>query len=467
MRLAVCTLSAVLLSGCSWLGSAGHVFNGGGQGHHAKSSQYGYGQGYNGRSQHGQHQYSAQQDPCQVYSPQAPIPQGCNPSQVTLGTAGGFPQQPNFGGGQYASQGYGSHAATAHQQAAHYQPRKTKLRKPRLRGLLSLGVEKSNSGNLLDYAKLPSLNPELNYDPNDYNEGVFREGSIQEGRIDDTLYTAIIEEISKPDISFDDVHSTPLSLKGGVEYIMTPRTSVFANAGYTYSEGRSGGGVGIQGELQRRVRTATFQTIDGTPATPGSPEVPATPTSPAIPAVPAMPATPDTFQTVSDNGPVETAPFTFIPNQNIANYAYDFTDMQRIELEVGARHYFNPIVKSQGYKTLTPFVGASVGAAHYNAVSLDVRQNQLYYQQAFEDGENIFYDVVPPNINGSARVELYDSQWVPAGQLNAGMEWQVTPKTALAFETGLRIEGAREYSNGERGDNNIAIPMTIRGSYNF
>ena len=65
------------------------------------------------------------------------------------------------------------------------------------------------------------------------------------------------------------------------------------------------------------------------------------------------------------------------------------------------------------------------------------------------------------------RVELYDSQWVPSGQLNAGMEWQVTPKTALAFETGIRIEGARDYSNGVKGDTNIAIPMTIRGSYNF
>ena len=460
MRLVVCTLSAVLLSGCSWLGGAGNVFNGGGQGHHAKSSQYGYG------AQHGQHQFRAQQDPCQVFSPQAPIPRGCHPSQVTLGTAGGFPQQPNFGGGQYANQGYGSHAGVAHQQANNYQPRK-RLRKPRLRGSVSLGLERSISGDLLDFTDVPNLNPELNYDPTDFNEGVFREGSVQEGSIEDTLYTAIVEEISRPNISFDDVHSTPLSLKGGLEYIASPRTSFFANAGYTYSEGRSGGGVSITGELQRRVRNATFQTVDGIPATAGSAEVPATATTPAIPAVPAMPATPDTFVTIFDNGPVENAPFTFIPNQNIANFVFDFTDLQRIELEVGGRHYFNPIGQSQGYKTLTPFVGASVGAAHYNSVSLDIRQNQLFYQQAFDEGENVFFDVVPPTISGASRVELYDSQWVPTGQLNAGLEWQVTPKTALAFETGVRFEGARDYSNGEDGDNNIAIPMTIRGSYNF
>ena len=457
MRLAVCTLSAVLLSGCSWLGGAGNVFNGGGHGYQAQSSKYKYDGRHRAR---GQHQYRTQQDPCQVYSPQAPVPRGCDPSLVTLGTAGGFPQQPNFGGSQHASQGYGSHAGVASQQAAQYQPRK-KLRKPRFRGSLSLGLEKSNSGNILDYAKVPNLNPESNYNPKDYNEGVFREGSIPDGEIVDTLYTAIVEEVLKPDISYDDAHSTPLTLKGGFEYIMTPRTTFFANAGYSHSEGEEGNTVGIIGELQKRVRTATYQTIDGLPATAA---VPATQTTPAIPATP---ATPDTYQLISDNGPVEVAPYTFIPNQKIANYSYDFTDMERIELEVGGRHYFNPVVKSQGYKTLTPFVGAAVGAAHYNGVSIDISQNQLHYQQAFEDNERNFYNVVPPNVNGITRIDLYDSQWVPSGQLNAGMEWQVTPKTALAFETGVRIEGARKYSNGERGDKNVAIPMTIRGSYNF
>jgi hypothetical protein len=111
-----------------------------------------------------------------------------------------------------------------------------------------------------------------------------------------------------------------------------------------------------------------------------------------------------------------------------------------------------------GVNTLTPFVGASVGASHYNATSYNVTQSQALYSDTFASGSS--FEI-------SDRVDLYESQWVPSGQLNAGMEWQVTPKTALAFETGVRVEGARKYSNGERGDNNIAIPMTIRGSYNF
>ena len=451
MRLAVCTLSAVLLSGCSWLGGMGM---GGGQGHHASSSQYEQGGRYNARTQHGQHQYRAQQDPCQVYSPQAPVPQGCHPSQVTLGTAGGFPQQPNFGGssygqGQYANQGYGSHAGVAHQQAANYQPRKNKLRKPRFRGSMSLGVEKSNSGDLLDFDSVPGLDPAAGYNPQDFNEGS-TSGSQADGAIVRTRYTANdrdvldifqppgpgylgYEQAVRPNISFDDIYSTPARLAIGGEYIVNPRTTVFANAGYTKSEGKSGAVASVEATLYRRTETEGFA-----PNT----------------------AAPGTFLST---GTVTNT--TFIPNRAIAQFTYDFTDMNRYDLEAGARHYLNPLA-AQGFKTLTPFVGASVGASHYNGVSFDVTQQQAFYRRAFESETGTteeYYNVTGPN----TRVDLYDSQWVPSGQLNAGMEWQVTPKTALAFETGVRIEGARKYSNGERGDKNIAIPMTIRGSYNF
>ena len=442
MRLAVCTLSAVLLSGCSWLGSVGNVFNGGGHGHQAQSSQYEYGGRYKAR---GQHQYQAQQDPCQVYSPQAPVPQGCDPSLVTLGTAGGFPQQPNFGGGQYASQGYGSHAAVAHQQAAQYQPRKSKLRKPRFRGALSLGVEKSVSGELLNYGKAGVTDPFVGYNPQLYNEGR-TEGTPADDLVTDFLWTAnqqfdastgvtfadittpnTYESAQNPSISFDDVYSTPARVAIGGEYILNPKTTVFANAAYSHAEGNHGNVATVDATLYEY---SSAQVYDNNIAV-GLP---------------------------TDN-------IGYLPNQTIARFAYDFSDMKRYDLEAGARHYLNPIVKSQGFKTLTPFVGASVGASHYNGVSYTATQTQLEYEQAFTTSgeESDFYTVTTNN----APVDLYDSQWVPSGQLNAGMEWQVTPKTALAFETGVRIEGARKYSNGERGDKNIAIPMTIRGSYNF
>ncbi len=460
MRLAVCTLSAVLLSGCSWLGGVGNVFNGGGQGHHAKSSHYQYGGGH-----HRQHQYQAQRDPCQVFSPKAPIPQGCHPSQVTLGTAGGFPQQPSFGvpaqgRGQYASQGYGSHAGVAHQQAAHYGPRKSKKRKPRFRGALSLGAEKSISGGLLDYTKLPTIDPVAGYNPQDYREARTT-GSEATGNITTVTWTANQQELSgtavltppgtgflgyerarNPEISFDDVYSTPTRLAGGFEYIVNPKTTFFANAGYSQAEGKSGQVASIDATLYRLTESQDYQPEDPGVDAMGNPN-------------------PPTGNFVTAGGLQRST--SFIPNEEIARFNYDFTDMKRLDLEAGGRYYFNPLVKSQGYKTLTPFVGAAVGASHYNAVSYDSSQTQRFYERAFESGENDYYEIVGPN----TRVDLYDSQWVPSGQLNAGMEWQVTPKSALAFETGVRVEGARKYSNGERGDKNIAIPMTIRGSYNF
>ena len=473
MRLAVCALSAVMLSGCSWLGG----FGGGGQGGNifGNSSQY---SANNGSYRFDQH------NPCVIPSPRAPIPRGCNPANVTIGTAsGGFPQQPNFGNAQYADAGFGSHAGVAGQQSAYYQPQK-RLKKPKFRGTLSLGLEKSISGDLINFDEFANSNPAANYNPNDFREFI-ETGSPQSGQEVDTLYTALIEDASTPDITFNNVHSTPLSIKGGVEYIFSPKTTVFANAGYGYAEGNNHTATAITGELLRVVDTRNFVTVPGIPSSPEIPGIPAIPDIPAIPGIPATPfspaipgsppipgspaipgtpavqGTPDTFSLSSD-----TSNTSFIPNVNIANFSYAFSDQNRVDLEVGARHYLNPIVKDQGFKTLTPFVGASIGATYHNAVSFDVTQNQLFYQRAFESGgETLDFFDVPST---TTTVEVFDSEWVPTGQLNAGMEWQVTPKTALAFGTGLRFEGSRDFVNGDGGsDTNIAIPVTVRGSYNF
>ena len=310
------------------------------------------------------------------------------------------------------------------------------------------------------------------YDPNDFREG-FVEGAPADGTVTTTIFTAITEDIDVPNISYSDAHSTPLHLKAGVEYIKSPSTTFFANAGYGYSEGEGVRGAVVTGELQRIIVQENFRTIPAVAPIPGTPAVPAIPSAPALgivgtPAVAGVagiPGTPE--QIVLDS--VGTS-VNFIPNQNIANYNFDFSDQERIDLEFGARHYFNPIVRDQGFKTLTPFVGGSVGVSYLNAVSFNISQDQVFYQEAFEAGgtqPDQFFDVVPNNISGPSQIELFDSEWVPTGQLNAGVEWQVTPKTALAFESGLRFERGREYSNGERASTNIAIPVTVRGSYNF
>ncbi len=462
MRLAVCTLSAILLSGCSWLGGGLGGHSGQNNAYNA-SGRYASAQGAQAR---GKQYRGPQAGPCQIFVPTQPIPHGCDPASVTLAApgaqyggqhAGGFPQTPQFGNTAITG-GYGSHAADAHNQSAHYQPKK-RLRKPKWRGSLSLGGEKSNGGDYLNYDdaglgrsqlipttiqrqdgsarnlntfRFGGFNPSLNYNPFDFRED-FTEGSPPSGTITDTRYFADVENVDMPNISFDDVHSTPVTISGGVEYIASPRTTLFANAGYSYAEGEDDSGITIDGRLLREVRTRTF-------------------TESMV--------SPGTFIQQSDDTNT-----SFIPNVDIAHFNFSFSDLERINLEAGARHYFNPIFKNQTQTSITPFIGAAAGASHYNAQSFTISQEQLFYERAFEsDLETLeFYE--PPSL--TQVVDVYDSQWVPQGSLTAGVEWQMTPKTALAFETGLRIEGARDYSNGTKGDTNVAIPFTIRGSYNF
>ena len=436
--------SAVVLSGCSWLNGPGH-----------KQDARPHGQAYATSAQ-----LAAQR--CQIFSPQQPIPRGCRPEQVTLATgpAGGFPQQPQFGQPQYAqpeytSGGYGSAVGqNANARVAQTGP---KLKKPRLRGSLSLGIEKSNAGQLLDYAKIEGSNTNV---VASYNPQAFLQGPVltpnEFGGVTETTFTAneqfasdyrapfLYESASSPSISFDDVWSTPASLRGGLEYIVDKKTTVFANGGYTHAEGNAGDVASI---------TATVYRED--------------------------------IQR-DDTGAVVGAGAAYFQNVEIANFSYDFSDLKRYDLEIGARRYFSPIVKSEGYRTVTPFVGASVGASHLNAVSMTTGQRQASYNTVFESESNppvAQFDQLAPGAPGASPLvgtttQLYDSAWVPQGQLNVGAEWQVTPGMALALESGVRIEGARDYSDytdvntglvvsGRKGDTNISIPLTLRGSVNF
>ena len=412
MRLVLCGLSAVLLSGCSWLGgfgSSGKSYNqkymGATYGHQAKAPM----------------RQGMTQNPCVIYSPVQPVPHGCDPAQVTLATgAGGYGAQ---GAPSYATAGYGSHANSAGQQTYQHGPR---LKKPRLRGSLSLGVERSMQGTFLQPGAIPALDPSGTYDPNAFAEG-FSNGSIATGNITDTTYTAAIEQINNPTISFDDVYTNPARIAAGMEYIVSPKFTVFANGGYTHAEGSDNAAISVDATLLRIEDSQAYDPITTNPI----------------------------------GGPVTNT--QFIPNQTIAHFAYDFSDMRRYDLEVGARKYFDPIVKDNAHRTLTPFVGVAAGVSHHNAVNAQVQQSQIFYQRAFDSGDQDFYDVVLP----SNQVQVYDSEWLPQGSLTAGMEWQVTPKTAIALETGVKYEKARDYVNGVSGDDNVSIPVTLRGSFNF
>lgn len=395
MRITACALSAVLLSGCSWFGGYG------------PSSHDAY---YQGAQSQGYYAHGNN------YAAAAPA----------QGSYGGFPQEPDFGGG-YTTGGYGSHADSAGHHDSHSDTKR--IKKPRLRGSLSLGWEKSGSGHLLDYSRVPGIDPETAYNPDDYAEGTTT-GSPATGQVIQTTYTGAVEKIHKPNISFDDVYSTPTRVAAGLEYILSPKATLYANGGYSHAQGEKGTYVEVIATLLRHTDTTDFDA--------GPPVVQLGPTGRST---------------------------SFIPNASIAGFEYNFNDMQRYDLELGGRFYFDPVIKDQAHRTLTPFVAGSVGMAHYNETKFEVSQQQLFYQRAFDSDLMTldYYDVPQPTVN----TQLYDAQWVPTGALTAGMEWQLTPKAALALETGVKFEGARDYSNGAKGDNNIAVPLTLRGSFNF
>ena len=148
--------------------------------------------------------------------------------------------------------------------------------------------------------------------------------------------------------------------------------------------------------------------------------------------------------------------------------------MRQVDLEVGARQYFKPFPGAVNGQTVTPFVGASVGASRVNAVDVSIGQSQAFFQRTFEGATEDNFFTVPTAAN---QTRLYDAEWIPQGQLNVGAEWQLTPGFALAAETGVKIQGSRDLADftnaaGETitdasGDTYLSIPFTLRGSVNF
>ena len=414
MRLVLCGLSAVLLSGCSWLGGFGS----------SGSSHYAY-EGTAPQHHGAYHKRPQSYNPCVIYSPVQPVPAGCDPAKVTLANASGQYGGPAQGGA-YTTGGYGSHAANVDN--TYHQPNQ-RLKKPRLRGSLSLGVERSYSGELLNYDSAGNIIPGSVYDPDLWEEST-ASGSPATGNVTTLTYHTPVEQYLRPNISFDDVYTNPATISAGLEYIMSPKLTVFANAGYTHAEGNDGPAVTVVGSLTRTTESQDYDPVTLAPL--GAPSV----TSSAF------------------------------PNTDVAFFNYDFNDMRRYNLEVGARKYFEPVIKNEGFRTVTPFVGVAVGASHVNEVTATVSQDQLYLENAFNTPNpalHQFYDALPPGNSYT----LYESAWLPNGSLTAGMEWQLTPKTALALETGVKYEKSRDYVNGVSGDRNISVPVTLRGSFNF
>lgn len=445
MRLAALAISTVLLSGCSWLGLGGSsndhggAWNTNGQNsgrYHTAQAGAHHNQGYNApRRSYG---------PCEITSVSQPVPQGCSPEQVTIALPGG-----QHGGGAYANQGaYGAQSYNAPAAGSYGKSLNDIARakaaagdgyhkywtRPRFRLTGTAGFERSVSGEAYDAGALSAL-----YDPLTHsNQRVA--GSPATGQVVTTDFVPRIDNNAVPAAEafvshnrISDIHGAPFTIGAGAEYQLNNRFSVFGNASYTAAEGGEGSRVTYEADVHRLVSTVDYLED---------------------------PANPGTFNVVTPASPVAN---TFIPDVVVARTSVTTNDLRRGNFELGGRYYFKDAFTNHLERPLTPYVSASAGASHYNALEVSQQTEELLMGAYFDDPSD-------PQYSREARastVEILKEGWVPTGAVTVGAEWQVTPKAALAFETGLRYEGARENAAGGDTDDNFAIPLTIRGSIGF
>lgn len=426
MRIAVLAFSTVLLSGCSWLGFGGN------KPHHSKHQSYGsYGQ-------QATHHQGKRANPCQIPHASAPIPRGCRPEQVTIGTQKSYAQN-SYGG--YSNQGYsraqkpsaGSYGQANIPTTGGAWPTQTHVpnrydKRPRLRLNGSLGAETSISGEALSSFALTDI-----YNPAAHTEGPIQVGSQPSGSVTTTNYS--VEDIvpRAPQTTFSDLYAAPLSVGIGAEYLVTPKVSVTAEASYAHAAGRKGGGVTYEGDIREDVLIENYTTN----LTTGAPTLSGT-----------------------------TSNSTILENLPVAYAEYSVNDLKRSSFEAGAKYYFDPAFEQYMERPLIPYVGISAGGAHYNALEVKQDLYQLFLQDYWESGR------LPEDLSyyreaETAPTELIEAGWVPTGTLVLGAEWQVRENASIGFETGVRFEGARDRTDGSETGDNYSIPLKIRGSIGF
>ncbi len=442
MRIAALATSAVLLSGCSWLGLGAPSAD--------KSwADYNHGAQAAGRYSGGHAQYGAQAPrqgygaprsygPCEITSVAQPVPQGCAPEQVTIALPGG-----QYGGSQAYAGNYQAPAAGSYgqslaninrAQAAANHGIHNYWKRPRFRLTGMAGLERSVSGEAYSADNLASLyNPVLH--SNQRTSGTPAEGQVivedYEPRINNNPVPAAAASVRNNRIS--DIYGAPFTLGAGAEYQVNDRFAVFGNASYTVAEGGEGSRVEYEADVHRLVTTTDY--VED-------------------------PNNPGTFNAVT---PVSPATNTSIPDVAVARTSATASELRRSNLELGGRYYFKDVFPQYLERPLTPYISASAGASHYNALEVSQETEELLLGALFDDPTAPTYS----REGTSDPVEILEEGWVPTGAITVGAEWQITPKAALAFETGLRYEGGRSATSGGKTDDNFAIPLTLRGSIGF
>ena len=449
MRIAALAFSAVLLSGCSWLGlsgqnqqSQGQYGQYAGQGRYAApAAQHGAYAGMRGQA----HGPAMKHGPCQITAVTQPVPQGCRPEQVTIALprspyGSQAPYKPSYQGQGYAQTPDAAAYGRSAYDASRYAGLRTAVdhktwRRPRFRLTGTTGFETNVSGDVINPNVLPGL-----YDPLTHQESRI-EGTPADGEVASYIYEPRIEnvigvETQSPTISMSDLYAAPFTVGVGGEYQVSNNFAAFGNVSYTTARGRSGGGITYNADVHRYGDTQTY--IED-------------------------PAAPGTF--IPAGAPIPNN--TLFPDVDVATVTMTANDLQRTNVEVGGRYYFKDAFSNHLERPLTPFVSAAAGASHYNELEVGARARELLLTDYFESALSGTPTANYSNERSVSGQAVLEKGWVPTGALTVGAEWQVTPRSALSLETGVRYEGARDVTGGGETESFIAIPLTLRGSIGF
>ena len=101
----------------------------------------------------------------------------------------------------------------------------------------------------------------------------------------------------------------------------------------------------------------------------------------------------------------------------------EFDDYSAWGLEAGYRYFYNPVSFKNLPGTLHPFASAAIGFKRVNDIDLDLTFNGAEIDSVLTG------------------IKFYDDSFAVTGGLIAGLRYDISPRIALGFETGIRYEG--------------------------
>ncbi len=463
MRLAACALSAVLLSGCSWLGMGGqggsYGTSNGAYGTNCASSQVGYGQTAYGQSGHygqqGGAAYGGQHAGCAGGS----YGVGYGGQGVGYGAAGYGGQGAGYGaganGGAYAgAQGYGP-AGAGYGQSAYGQSGYGA-------GAYGAGV---NGGPVVG-AGLAAQGIGGSYGTGAYGAGSYGTattlgaaapygaaaygGNVVGTQMTNGQYVngAYVQNVAGAPIYVPQPYAAPYGVPQlrGVGAAMPFGFEVFGGTEFGVDgqlfegkeAGPSDGGGGQAGAIDAFDYSDAFS--DGFNIGAATTyDISRNTTLLASAGYSKQEG--NTLSTGSFQSGTYDAAGTFIPDVGSTDRALEgrFDDLEQYTIEGGVRQY---VGQNVGFR---PYVGASAGFGYNSGVNLT---------QTFVDDGTQF-----------DQQEFIDGGWRPTAAGIVGAELAVGPRGAIGVETGLRWRDNLKANSG--GEDRLSIPLKLRGRLAF